>query len=534
MDSSPDSLFTVVMLVAAVIALIAYPLGKMLLVGKKLPPLLDWLAGQESEVRKIAQTELFSVPEARMAMQIIESWFPHSETALVRGAPVAVWGSFAKSLNYAAGTGEIRMKLYYRVSSPSKNGISVTVKTSSATLLIHVKEKKLVRATGTELTYEWIGPIHAFTDKTSCDHKILDYMIYRVAKEYQSRGFHIVKDPAAPVPKHSTSGQEPKMWWREFSANGEPRAYAKWPNPQEYSEAVQNPMSNLCDAELQECRAVPDALGMPRVASGMFASVYEMKNADKRWAFRCFTTRLKDQQERYKAISNFIMADDLPYTLDFHYFEKGIKCGADWYPAIKMDWIDGVGLDRYVDRNIYSPDALEGLRTKFQTMMERLRINGVAHGDLQHGNVLIGNDEIYLVDYDGFFVPQLAGRHSNELGHGNYQHPGRTESDFGPYLDNFSAQLIDVTLICLIEDPSLWKAFDGGDECLLFRRADFKNPETSRLFSTLLSHGSEKIRSAARRLMSYLQMKPAEVPYLSKSEQAGMTINLSEEKKVAS
>lgn len=534
--SSPDTYFTIALLVTAFFALISYPLGKMIFVGKKFPALLEWLAGDSSTVKKLAATELFTVPEARMAMQIIESWFPHNETDLVKGAPVAVWGWVRKSLNYSAGTGEIRMQLYYRASSHNKNGISVTVKTSSAMLLIHVKEKKIFRGTGTELAYDWVGPIHAFTDKSSSDYKVLDYMIKRVAKEYESRGFHLVKDENEPVPTHASRGQEPKMWWREYSATTDGgRIYVKWPNPQEYSEAVQSPMSNIGDAELQGCRAEQDALGMPRVASGMFASVYEMTNGENRWAFRCFTSRLKDQQERYKAISAFIMSDDLPYTLDFHYFENGIKCGADWYPAIKMNWIAGVGIDRYIDQNIYNPELLEGLRLKFQIMMERLRINGIAHGDLQHGNVLISDDEIYLVDYDGFFVPQLAGKHSNELGHGNYQHPGRTEADFGPYLDNFSAQLIDITLLCLVEDSSLWKTFNGGDECLLFRRADFKNPESSKLIAVLRSHGSEKIREAVEKFLSYLALSPSEVPYLTRTENCGVgIINVAEEKKVVS
>jgi thiamine kinase-like enzyme len=32
---------------------------------------------------------------------------------------------------------------------------------------------------------------------------------------------------------------------------------------------------------------------------------------------------------------------------------------------------------------------------------------GVAHGDLQHGNILVANGKPKLIDYDGMYVPAL-------------------------------------------------------------------------------------------------------------------------------
>ncbi|MBX9720111.1 MAG: hypothetical protein K2X81_01845 [Candidatus Obscuribacterales bacterium] len=229
---------------------------------------------------------------------------------------------------------------------------------------------------------------------------------------------------------------------------------------------------------------------------------------------RCFDTRLRDQQERYKAISSFILADDLPYTVDFHYLEDGIKCSGAWYPILKMTWVQGQSIDAYVRDKLHDTEALVHLRQEFQTMMLKLKANGVAHGDLQHGNILVNSGEIYLVDYDGFYVPELAGRHSNELGHPNYQHPKRTEKYFGPYLDNFAAWLIDFSLLCLIEDPSLWTKFVGGDECLLLRHSDFVNPASSKLIAALKSHKSQKIRDALQKWLAILDMPIESIPSL--------------------
>ena len=44
-----------------------------------------------------------------------------------------------------------------------------------------------------------------------------------------------------------------------------------------------------------------------------------------------------------------------------------------------------------------------------------MREHVIAHGDLQHGNIIVQDDgTIRLVDYDGCYVPELAGLKSNE------------------------------------------------------------------------------------------------------------------------
>lgn len=186
-----------------------------------------------------------------------------------------------------------------------------------------------------------------------------------------------------------------------------------------------------------------------------------------------------------------------------------------WYPILKMEWIDGISLDQFVDRHIDNPDILNALADRFRILTLALIRNGLAHGDLQHGNILIVPNGIKMVDYDGMYAPEFKGSKANELGHANYQHPLRTADHFGPFLDNFSTWVIYTSLLSLAIDSSLWKQLNGGDECLLFRRADFANPYTSYTFSLLEYHRSPRIRHMAKTLRSLLRMRPEEIPSLS-------------------
>src|SRR5262249_54737919 len=140
--------------------------------------------------------------------------------------------------------------------------------------------------------------------------------------------------------------------------------------------------------------------------------------------------------------------------------------------------------------------------------------HGIAHGDLQHGNVLVVNGDFRLVDYDGMYVPALQGRQSHELGHRHYQHPWRTAIDFGPFLDNFSAWVIYVSLVMLSVEPSLWHRLDAGEEHLLFRREDFENPRSSRALSVLQRLQDSKAQSIVSLFASLLYLNLSEIPPL--------------------
>ena len=315
----------------------------------------------------------------------------------------------------------------------------------------------------------------------------------------------------------------------ESDRKGRPMQYVAaptrdWPSPQEYNEAVQTPRICFKDNDLANSEPELTNLGIPRVVSGGFANVYRLRSDEHQidMAVRCFVAPVKDQEERYRAISSFLLGSDLRCTVSFEYLEEGIAVAGNWFPALKMDWVDGLPLNIFIEQNL-NRARLTDLRAKFQSMMETMRNWGIAHGDLQHGNIMVCDGELFLVDYDAMFVPALACYASNELGHPNYQHPLRTGNDYGPWLDNFSAWVIDTALLCLIHDASLIRKF-GGDESLLFRQADFANPEQSNLFCALQEHEVEEIRTRCAMLKQYLKMRPPAIPTFCTGASAGAAV----------
>jgi hypothetical protein len=287
-----------------------------------------------------------------------------------------------------------------------------------------------------------------------------------------------------------------------------------WPTPQDYNEAIQNPRTCFGDAELRAGTPELTPLGLPKPISGAFASVYQMNCGATRWAVRCFLREVSDHQSRYQAISQHLQKVNLPFTVGFEFLSQGIRIRGAWYPILKMEWIDGEPLNLYLERNLVNSTALSSLTAQWREMLAALRRTEIAHGDLQHGNVLVSQGRLKLIDYDGMYVPALAGLVSHEEGHRNYQHPQRSGEEFGPHLDAFSGWVVLLSLVALGVDPRLWQRLNAGDECLLFRRDDFENPAVSKAFQAILAARTPELRSLARQVQSFLAMRPVQVPAL--------------------
>ena len=79
------------------------------------------------------------------------------------------------------------------------------------------------------------------------------------------------------------------------------------PNASDYRDAFQNPEQTFADPLLKRGRAECDALGLPRAASGNYASVFYFTSPDGfRYAVRCFRKHVDDREWRYGAISDCI------------------------------------------------------------------------------------------------------------------------------------------------------------------------------------------------------------------------------------
>lgn len=291
----------------------------------------------------------------------------------------------------------------------------------------------------------------------------------------------------------------------------------RWPSAQEYNECLQNPGTSFTDIDLDNGVPELNQFGLPKAVTGNFASVYRVRCHAVDFAVRCFLRPIKDLEQRYEKLSEYICSDDLSYTVDMEFLSDGLRVGESTFPILKMEWVDGATFESYIESKILNGKSLDLLQTKFREMCQALYDAGIAHGDLQHGNIIVRNDELVLVDYDGMFVPSLSHLvHSHEIGHPNYQHPQRTSDHFGPYLDNFSAFVIDTSLMALCLSPNLWFELQAGDDCLLFRKRDFQNPAMSRVFLSLLSLADPALTNRIQQLKSFLTSDVREIPALGR------------------
>jgi hypothetical protein len=285
-----------------------------------------------------------------------------------------------------------------------------------------------------------------------------------------------------------------------------------WPNAADFSEAVQTPSLAFRDAELQSGQPELNHLGLPKPRSGGFAVVFKLRCGSRDWAVKCFTRDFADQQQRYLAISSYLAQKHLPYTVGFRYLADGIRTRGQTCPVLKMEWVEGETLREYVERHLSQPQALRALAAQWAEMVNVLHAASVAHGDLQDRNVIIVHGTLRLIDYDGMFVPGLAGYASHEIGAKHYQHPLRTENDFGPYLDNFSAWVVYLSLLALAAQPELWWRFGGEDERLILQHQDYEQPDKSPVLKILETSPDQEVRSVARLFKSLAYLKPEDIP----------------------
>lgn len=294
-------------------------------------------------------------------------------------------------------------------------------------------------------------------------------------------------------------------------------AMADFPTPSDYQEAVQVPEVAFRDSKLQEATPRTNVLGLPQPITGAFATVFPMTtDAGRRYAVKCFLTEVPEQQVRYEVVHEHLQAVEIDSLISFEYQGEGIQVDGTSYPLLKMDWVDGTVLNRFVRQHLEAPDVLATLAELWADLMGDLERHDLAHGDLQHGNVLVQERDddlrLRLVDYDTMFVPALEGWKSAEVGHRNYQHPDRTDTDFGPFLDRFPGLVVFTALRACAERPSLWERYDTGEN-LLFRDADFYDPSGSALFDELASMTA--VSALADALQTACYVEPSDVPPLS-------------------
>ena len=262
----------------------------------------------------------------------------------------------------------------------------------------------------------------------------------------------------------------------------------------DYLVAMQNPSICLADPELKRCRPALSKHGLPLSWSGNFAVVFQLQSPEgSKYAIKCFYRDPTNLETRYAELDKHLDGHRPGYLIGFQYQQQGILINGHSFPIVRMDWVEGETLDAFLLHNLQRPgredqELLSAMAQLWHRLATDLERNQLAHGDLQHSNILFtpgdkpGSVKLKLVDYDGVWVPGLTELPSNEQGHKHYQHPKR---QYGPLMDRFPHLVIYTTLRSLRVDPRLIKRLEENDHKLLFGREDFEKPDQSQLFQEL-------------------------------------------------
>ena len=240
--------------------------------------------------------------------------------------------------------------------------------------------------------------------------------------------------------------------------------------------------------------------------AGGFTVVFPVDVNGHKWAFRCWHTEMGNVRERFKKVSDYINTLESPYFSNFFYCDEGLIVEGKTFPTTRMDWIQGETINRYIFKNAQNKDKLLALAAEFLSMIDSLHTNNIAHGDLQHGNIIVTNSgNIKLVDYDSLFVPGLENSNDIITGKAEFQHPKRRNNlKASAKLDYFSELVIYLSIIAIAHEPSLIDKYSIEDS-LLFQSNDWSDFENSEIYQSLKSINNDDITILLEILTSYLK-----------------------------
>ena len=168
-----------------------------------------------------------------------------------------------------------------------------------------------------------------------------------------------------------------------------------WPLASHFSTMLQNPRVAFRDPRLQRAVIEKNEQNQPRPWAGAFAVVYKGVDPDGQapFAVRIFTTESPERRERYDLISAYLKGRKLNCLVDFEYRDRSIRSAGDgkWYPVIIMDWVQGETLFQWLRAHCLegNRDAIAAVADRWLEAVQELSDNSVAHGDLQHANVMV-------------------------------------------------------------------------------------------------------------------------------------------------
>ena len=278
-----------------------------------------------------------------------------------------------------------------------------------------------------------------------------------------------------------------------------------YPLISEYIESIRFAEDNF--ATLTNLRPVLDDNGNPIMSSGNFAVVFKMQDIETKefFAIKCFTREQEGREDAYLLISEELAkiktkvsaSNKINYLVDIKYLNNELFVDSNnstdtEFPILLMVWVEGDTLYKYILDNKYDGYKLACLVYNFYKLSDWLLAQPFAHGDIKPENIIVTNKgNLFLIDYDGMYVPKMFGQEPRESGSPNYRLPftNNTICSFNNHIDDFAI----IHILLSLNVYSLWPNLIRPDKDVsLFSDDEFGNLCNSSSYKELISNKIDK------------------------------------------
>ena len=188
-----------------------------------------------------------------------------------------------------------------------------------------------------------------------------------------------------------------------------------------------------------------DASGRPKCFVGNKSVIFKIRYKGRVCGLKCYTCPKPNLRRIY---GDCCLRDELFVSTDC--------CRGRFVDAVITEWVEGCTLSRAIADAAGDTGRMKVLAESFDRFALGLLDAEWAHGDLKPDNIIVNErDEMFAIDFDAVWRPDLADIRSDEAGTAAFQHPKRTAGFYNGSMDDYPAALISTALHALAADESL-------------------------------------------------------------------------------
>jgi hypothetical protein len=118
--------------------------------------------------------------------------------------------------------------------------------------------------------------------------------------------------------------------------------------------------ATLRDYQFVPSRTVPVTIFS--YGNGSYAVVFKAAHINKNYAIRCFISANADVFWRYSRIDAYLKGLNESWVTKFDFIDDEFKIKGHQLPIVKMEWIEGELLNKYISNHLYDNNALDKLQ----------------------------------------------------------------------------------------------------------------------------------------------------------------------------